>query len=44
MPDLIEQLRALGLPMTASYADGWRLAWTTDSAKADAAREHWRTR
>jgi hypothetical protein len=35
--DLVDQLRALGLPMLARYASGHRLTWTTDEAKATAA-------
>jgi hypothetical protein len=38
-PSLIEQLRAIGLPMTTWYASGHRVAWTTDEAKASKASE-----
>ena len=56
MPDLLAQLRALGLPMVSAYrpmtfttadesgeeqtvTSRLVLSWTTDSEKADAARE-----
>jgi hypothetical protein len=37
--DTLNKLRALGLPMTSRYPSGEAVAWTTDAAKADAARE-----
>lgn len=39
MPSLVERLRAIGLPMGARFANGYRVGWTTDDAKADATRE-----
>ena len=39
MPSLVERLRAAGLPMGSRYANGYLVGWTTDDAKAEAARE-----
>jgi hypothetical protein len=38
-PSLVEQLRAIGLPVTSRYASGHHVAWTTDEAKASKASE-----
>jgi hypothetical protein len=39
MPDLLARLRAAGLTMGGRYSHGWRVGWTTDPVKAQAARD-----